>query len=287
VTVDYQSTGTAVGVSDFIEGRVDFAGSDLPLTKAQAAKVPGGIRQLPMAGGAIVAVYNLDGVPDLKLSRAALLGIFSGSIARWNDPAIAATNPDAALPDLHITVVGRSDASGTSYKFTRYLSAISGAFAEEVGTSMSPNWPKPLKQRGGLLRGRGNGGVAASVRAIPGSIGYVQYAFAALPGISIAALENRAGKIVTPDAASFGAALDAIGTDSTIESATDPAGADAYPIVGLSWLVLRNEYEDPAKLPTLKDLIGYAMGPGQDVVMQLGYIPFPEPVIAYVKARLQ
>jgi phosphate transport system substrate-binding protein len=287
IRVDYQSTGTAGGVKDLTDGRVDFAGSDLPMTDAQAAEVAGGIRQVPMAGGGIVAIYNLGSVPELKLSRDALVGIFSGSIARWNDPAIAATNPGADLPDAPITVVARADSSGTTYKFTRHLSALSETFADEVGTGMLPSWPRALKARGGLVRGRGNDGVAATVRAIPGSIGYVQYAFGFLPGITMAALENRSGKIVAPGKTGFDAAMQSIQDNQTVEAASDPPGNESYPIVGISWLILRNTYDDPAKLPVLKDVIAYAIGQGQEVTEQLGYVRFPARVIAYIEEQLK
>jgi phosphate transport system substrate-binding protein len=287
VEIDYQSTSTSGGVKDLIGGRVQFAGSDLPLTDEQAAEVPGGIRQVPMAAGGIVAIYNLPGVQGLKLSREALVGVFSGSITRWTDPAIATANPEASLPDTPIVVVTRADAGGTTYKFTRHLSALSSEFARQVGTSLSPNWPQALKERGGLVRGRGNGGVAASVRVIPGSIGYVQYAFGFLPGISMAALENRSGKIVDPGEDGFRAALRAVSENNTIENAADPAGEASYPIVGLSWLVMRREYDDPAIFAALKDLIEYAIGKGQDVTETLGYVRFPELVIAYVREQLQ
>ncbi|WP_295881089.1 phosphate ABC transporter substrate-binding protein PstS [uncultured Thiohalocapsa sp.] len=287
VRLDYQSIGSAGGVKDLIGGRVDFAGTDLQLTDDEAAQIPGGVRQLPMAAGAIVVIYNLEGVPELKLSRDALLGLFSGSIARWNDPAIAATNPDVTLPDLPVVVVARADASGTTYKFTRHLSALSPSFAEAVGASMKPEWPDAFNARSALVRSPGNGGVAATVRAVPGSIGYVQYAWGFLPGISIAALENRSGKIVAPGKVGFDAALGSIMENHSLTNATDPVGEAAYPIVGLSWLILRNEYDDPAKLPTLKAVIEYALGPGQAVTEQLGYVRFPDPAIEYVEQRLK
>ena len=288
VEVDYQTIGSAGGVKDLIAGRIDFAGTDLLMTDEEAAQIPGGVRQVPMAAGGIAIVYNVEGVSDLKLSRSALAGIFSGTVARWNDPAIIATNPGVALPDLPITVIGRSDTGGTSYKFVRYLGALDPAFAEAVGTTMSPNWPKALKERGGLVRGRGNDGVGASVRAIPGSIGYVQYAFGFLPGIHMAALENRAGRMIAPSAPAFAAALRAISEDRTLENVVDPAGDDAYPMVAITWLVFRNDYDDPAKLATLKDIIAYAMGPaGQSVTEPLGYVPFPQPIIDYVAGQLQ
>jgi phosphate transport system substrate-binding protein len=287
VRIDYQGTSSSGGVTDLTAGRTDFAGSDLPLTDAQVPDVPGGILQVPMAASGIVAVYNLAGVSQLRLSRDALVGIFSGTVTRWNDAAIAATNPTATLPDMPITVVARADSSGTSYKFTRYLSALSEGFAEAVGTTMTPSWPEALKDRAGLVRGRGNGGVAASVRAIPGSIGYVQYPFGFLPGISMAALENRSGAIVAPGDAGFEAALQSVQENHSVENGTDPLGDACYPIVGFSWLVLRKAYDEPGKLTALKDIIAYAMGPGQDVTEQLGYVRFPQSVIDYVHEELK
>jgi phosphate transport system substrate-binding protein len=215
------------------------------------------------------------------------VGIFSGNIARWNDPAIAATNPDVALPEVPIVVVARADASGTTYKFTRHLSALSPDFAAAVGASMKPEWPDALNERGGLVRSPGNGGVAATVRAVPGSIGYVQYAWGFLPGLSMAALENRDGKIVAPGKTGFDAALASIMANQGLANATDPVGEDVYPILGLSWLILRKEYDDPAKLSTLNAVIDYATGPGQEVTEQLGYVRFPEPLIEYVQEQLK
>jgi phosphate transport system substrate-binding protein len=285
--LDYQSTGTTGGLKDLREGRVDFAGSDLMLGDEELAELSGGGVQVPLAAGGIVLVYNQDVVPDLKLTRSALIGIFSGTVARWNDPAIAASNEGVDLPDMPITVVARADSSGTSYKFSRFLSEISPEFAQGVGVSMRPNWAEALLKRGGLVRGRGNDGVAASVRAIPGSIGYVQYAYGFLPGIGIAALENKSGNIVAPGKASFDASLASIIADQTLQNAIDPAGEGAYPILGLSWLVFRGEYEEPRKSEVLKAVIQYAVGPGQDVTEQLGYIPFPEQLRRYVQEALR
>ncbi len=287
VLVDYQSIGTAGGLRDFIGGRADFVGSDLPLTEQQAAQVPGGVRELPMAAGAIVVVYNVEGVPELKLSREALVGIFSGTVASWNDPSIAATNPDVALPDMSIVVVARADASGTSYKFTRHLGALSPDFAAAIGANMKPDWPDALKNRGGLVRSPGNGGVAATVRAVPGSVGYVQYAWGFLPGIEMAALQNRAGNMVAAGTAASASALSSIMAEPSLQNVADPTGEDAYPIVAVSWLMLREAYDNPAKLAVLKDVIEYAMGPGQAVTEQLGYVRFPESAIDYVRKQLE
>ena len=281
VRIDYQSIGSGGGIKDMINGRIDFAGSDLPLTIAQKARVPGGATQVPMTAGAIVLIYNLDGVDDLKLSREAVVGILTGRIERWNDPAIAATNPGAALPDSPISVVARSDVSGTTFHVTRHFSAASPDFAQTIGATMTPNWPKVLKERGALIRGRGNDGVAAFVQAIPGSIGYVQYAFGHLTGMKMAALQNRAGNIVAPSQASFHAALAGIGSDPNPNNINDPPGDGSYPIIALSWLVLRQEYDDPAKRQALIDVIRYALGPGQDMSEQLGYIRFAPTAVNY------
>ncbi len=286
VRVDYQSIGTAGGIKDLNDGRVDFAGSDLMLTEDELGKIPGGGRQVPFVAGGIAIIYNLDGVPDLKLNRAALVGIFSGEIGRWNDPAIAATNEGVELPDAPITVVTRAEASGTSYKFTRYLSSLDEGFAAEVGTTMHPNWPDLLRKRGARVGGLGNDGVAASVRAIPGSLGYVQYAFGFLPGISLASLQNKDGQIVTPGEASFDTSLVSVIGEPSLRNAVDPAGDGAYPILGLSWLVFRSEYEDPRKGEVIDQIIEFAMGPEQDVVAQLGYIPFPDALRDYVLKQI-
>ncbi|MGB5737217.1 MAG: phosphate ABC transporter substrate-binding protein PstS [Thiohalocapsa sp.] len=283
---DYQAIGSGGGVKDLIGGRVDFAGTDIQMTDEEVAQVDGGVLQLPMAIGAIVLVYNLDGVDPLKLSRDAVTGIFSGRIERWNDPIIAAANPDAALPDRPITVVTRVGASGTSYTLTEHLGITSRAFAEAVVSSLSPTWPQALQQRGGLVKAGGNDGVAATVRAIPGSIGYVQYAFAYLTSMKMAMLENQSGQMVAPNEASFTAAIAAITERPGVEALRDPPGDESYPIIGISWLVLRRHYDDPAKLPALIDLMEYALGPGQQDVAALGYMPYSAEGIAYVQDLL-
>jgi phosphate transport system substrate-binding protein len=194
VHVDYQAIGSGGGIANFIEGRLDFAGSDLPMTVAQADRVEGGGVQIPMTAGAVVMVYNLPGVDGLKLPREAVAGIFLGKVERWNDPIIRAANAGVELPDRPITVVARAGSSGTTYVTTRHLSAISEEFAKTVGVTMTPVWPKILKERGALIRGQGNGGVAAYIKAVPGSIGYVQYAYGHLTNMQMASLQNQAGR---------------------------------------------------------------------------------------------
>jgi phosphate transport system substrate-binding protein len=287
IKIDYQSTSSTGGIRDLISDRIDFAGSDLRLSEEQQAQVRGGVRQVPMTAGAIVLVYNLDGVTNLKLSRDAVVGILTGRVERWNDPLIAKDNPGAPLPDQDISVVVRGDGSGTTYHLTRHLSVASPEFAQTIGTTMRPNWPKSLQQRGMLIKGNGNDGVAAFVRAIPASIGYVQYAYGYLTGMSVAALQNRAGNVIEPNQASFEAALNAISADPDPNGIADPGGDDSYPIIALSWLLLRNEYQEPAKREALLDVIDYALGPGQAMSEKLGYIRFSDRAREYVRGILE
>ena len=286
IKIDYQSTSSSGGINDLINDRIDFAGSDLRLNDAQQGQVRGGVRQVPMTAGAIVLVYNLDGVTDLQLSRDAVVGIMTGRVGRWNDPLIVKDNPGANLPDHEISVVVRGDGSGTTYHLTRHLSAASPEFAQVIGTTMRPNWPKSLQQRGMLIKGNGNDGVAAFVRAIPASIGYVQYAYGYLSGMSMAALQNRAGNVIEPNQASFAAALDAISADPDPNAIADPGGDDSYPIIAVSWLLLRNEYQDSAKGEALLDVLDYALGPGQAMSEKLGYIRFSDRAREYVRGIL-
>lgn len=287
VRADYQGIGSAGGIRDLALGHVDFAGADLRMTDEQAAAVDGGVVQLPMTAGAIAFVYNLPGVDQLRLSREALVGILSGRIANWSDPLIAAANPDVELPDEKVTVVVRVGASGTSYNLTRHLSLASPELAESIGVSMSPVWPEALGKRGALVKGRGNDGVAALVQALPGAIGYVQYAYGRLTQMSMAALENKAGEIVAPTPESFAAAADAIRAEPSEEMLHDPEGDASYPIIAVSWLILRRQYEEPEKLPALVDVLEYALGPGQQDVEPLGYIRYSEPALESLRAELK
>ncbi len=256
VRVDYQAIGSGAGVNNFIDGRLDFAESDLPLTDEQAVKVEGGIMQLPMTAGAAVLAYHLPGIDNLRLSRAAVTGIFLGKVSRWNDPIISAANTGVKLQDLAITLVARADSSGTTYVMTRHLSAISEEFARTVGITMTPAWPERLKERGALIRGQGNGGVAAYVKAVPGAIGYVQYAYAHLTDIPVASLQNQAGEFVPPSSESFRAAVESFKAKLDNPNVADPRGPESYPILTLSWLIARKDYSDE-KAEALKDVIRY------------------------------
>jgi phosphate transport system substrate-binding protein len=171
VTVDYQAKGSGAGIQDFINETVDFAASDAAMTDEQIAKVDTGVVLLPMTAGEIVLAYNLPGSPkELKLPRDVYPEIFSGKITMWNDPKIVAANPDLKLPDMPITVVRRSDSSGTTFVFTKHLAAINPEFAKTVGTGTTVQWPSNDK----FVAAPKNDGVTATIKQTPGSIGYIQ-----------------------------------------------------------------------------------------------------------------
>ena len=171
VQIDYQSVGSGSGVKSFMDKTVDFGASDAAMTPEEMSQVAAGVQCLPMTAGSIVLAYNVEGVNGLKLSRKVYADIFLGKITKWNDPLIAKTNPGMKLPDAPINVVVRADSSGTTYVFTKHLSAISPDFAKSPGTNKMPNWPVGT-------RSKGNEGVTASIKTTPGSIGYIEYGYA-------------------------------------------------------------------------------------------------------------
>jgi phosphate transport system substrate-binding protein len=281
VQVDYQSVGSGGGKKSVIDQTVDFGASDAAMTDEEMGRVQGGVQLLPMTAGAIVIAYNVDGVSSLNLSRKAYSGIFLGKIKRWNDPAIAAANPGAKLPDLPVNVVVRADGSGTSFVFSKHLSAISEDFNKTVGTNTMPNWPVGTKSKG-------NEGVTASLKTTPGSIGYVEYGYAKSQSLTTANLENKAGKYVAASTASGQAALaSAALPDNLIVWNSDPDASDAYPIVTYTWLICYRKYPDAKKLAALQDLLKYSLTDGQKESEALGYIPLPANVSSKALAAVQ
>ena len=280
VQIDYQSVGSGSGVKAVIDKTVDFGASDAAMSAEEIARVPAGVQLLPMTAGEIVLTYNLEGVASLKLSRKAYTGIFLGQIKKWNDPAIASVNPGVKLPNTPINVVVRADSSGTTFVYTKHLSEISPEFAKSPGVNKMPNWPVGT-------RSKGNEGVTASVKTTPGSIGYIEYGYAASQKLPMATLENKSGAYVAPTSASGQAALAAATMpDDMIVWASDPEGAEAYPIVTYTWLILYKQYPDEKKLETLRDFVKFAVTEGQAVSEELGYIPLPAAVVEKVKAAV-
>lgn len=204
VTLDFQAKGSGAGIQDLINKTVDFAASDAAMTPEQIAQVPGEVVLLPMTAGEIVLAYNLPGLDKpLRLSRDVYPDIFLGKITNWSDPRIAAANPGVKLPNLPITVVRRSDASGTTFVFTKHLAAISPAFREAVGFGTTVPWPNSDK----IVAAPKNDGVTATIKQTPGAIGYIEYGYAKLTRAATALLQNKAGQFVAPGDASGAAAL--------------------------------------------------------------------------------
>jgi len=281
VEIDYQSVGSGSGVKSFVDKTVDFGASDAAMKPEDIARVDTGVQLLPMTAGSIVLVYNLNSVTDLKLSRKAYAGIFLGTVKKWNDPLIAKINPGVKLPDAAINVVVRADSSGTTFVFTKHLSAISEEFAKSPGANNMPNWPVGT-------RSKGNEGVTASLMTTPNSIGYIEYGYARSQKLAMASLENKSGSFVAPTTASGQAALaSAQLPDDMIVWASDPEGKEAYPIVTYTWLLCYKQYQDKKKLEVLKSLLEYCLTDGQKESEALGYLPVPAETLAKVKAAVQ
>jgi phosphate transport system substrate-binding protein len=281
VLVDYQSVGSGGGIKSVMDHTVDFGASDAAMKPEDMAKVPDGVQLFPMTAGSIVLAYNLQGVDGLRLSRKAYAGIFLGTVKRWNDPLVASANPGAKLPDLPINVVVRADSSGTSFVFSKHLSAVSGDFNTSVGANTMPNWPAGTKSKG-------NEGVTASIMSTPGSIGYIEYGYAKSQKMPMAVLENKTGAYVPATTAAGQAALaSAKLPDDMIVWASDPEVADAYPIVTYTWLICYKKYPDRNKLQAMQDLVKFGLTEGQKDAEALGYIPLPPEIVAKATGAIQ
>ena len=280
IRVNYQSVGSGAGVNNFLQGVVDFGASDAAMTDAEMAKSARGAVLVPATAGSVVLAYNLENVPELKLTRAALAGIFLGTITKWNDPAIVAANPDVPMPDRAINVAYRSDGSGTTFVFTQHLAAISPEFDEEVGFDKSVTFPVGVG-------GRGNEGVTALIKQTAGTIGYVEFGYAEQNKLPVASVENKSGNFVAPTPESGAVALASVELPDNLRVwPVDPAPPEAYPITTFSWLLLYRKYDDAAKLQALKDFVTYGLTEGQSFAVELGYIPLPEAVVARANAAL-
>ena len=280
VQINYQALGSGAGIKQFQQGLVDFGASDAAMTDEEIAAVKNGVVLLPMTAGSIVLSYNLPGASELKLSREAYVGIFLGKITKWNDPAIVKANPGATLPDKVITVVTRSDGSGTTFVFTSHLSAISPDWQKGPGAGKSVSFPVGVA-------GKGNPGVTALIKQTPGGIGYVEYGYAKQTGMPMASLENKSGKFIKPDLGSGQKALAGVELPANMRAwITDPTAPDAYPIVTYTWLLCYKKYPDPKTAETLKSVIRYGLSQGQSLSADLGYIPLPPDTVNQVTKAL-
>jgi phosphate transport system substrate-binding protein len=283
--VEYDSIGSGEGIARFVTGSLDFGGTDAPLTAEQIAQVEGGALQLPTAGGMIAICYNLPGFAgELRLPRDVYAGIFDGSVTSWNDERITAANPGLDLPRRTIAVVTRRDGSGTTFAFTNHLAAIDATWREaKRGVGTLVDWP------GRSMTARGNEGVAATILQAEYSIGYVEYGFAKRLGLSMASLENRDGRFVAPALASAQAALasepDGTG-EGMVRLVSDPGGADAYPLVTLTWAMVNQRYADPKKAAAVRAFLGFGLGDGQAALEPLGYVRLADDLSAASRASL-
>ena len=273
-TINYQGIGSGGGIQQFTQMTVDFGASDAPMKDEEiaAAEAAGGssVLHIPTVFGAVTLAYNLTGVSDLKLDADTTVDIFLGTISTWNDPAIVALNPGVTLPGDAIQVVHRSDSSGTTNAFTSYLAAVSPDWEAEVGAGKEVEWPVGTG-------GQGNDGVAAVIQQQPGSIGYVELAYAIESKLAVAALKNQAGSFITPSLESTTAAAAGVEfpDDLRFSVANSPA-ADAYPIVTATWILAFEKMKDANKAEALKSFLTWALSEGEDVAHELGYATLPD-----------
>ncbi len=265
--VSYQGIGSGGGIRQIQAGAVDFGGSDAAMTDAQMATGKAkerGILLIPTAGGAVVPVINVEGVGALKLSKAALAGVFSGKITKWNDPKIAADNPGVNLPDAKVKTVVRADGSGTTFIFTNHLSTIDSYFKGRVGAATAPQWTTdPLK-------GRGNAGVASTVSKTKNSIGYVEWEFAKQnPKLTIVSVQDKSNNFVQPTQEGINTAVASIKFPDNFRAFDgNPSG---YPITGITWMIAYKQYPDAAKAASVKNWLKWVLTDGQGLNNGKGY----------------
>ena len=278
--VNYQSIGSGGGIAQIKAGTVDFGSSDKPLSSEELAQA--GLGQFPSAIGGVVPVVNLDGIEPgkLRLTPALLADMFLGKVKTWNDPAIAAANLGVTLPSTKVSIVHRSDGSGTTFNFTIYLSKVSPAFKSAVGEGTSVQWPDGVG-------GKGNEGVASYVQQIKGSIGYVELAYALQNGMTHASLQNAAGNWVQPSLESFSAAAASADWKATQDFnlvITNAPGADAWPITATNFILMHKQARDPARAQAARDFFKWAYTNGQAQAKSLDYVPLPPELVQQVEA---
>ena len=283
VKIDYQSVGSGAGIKQIKERTVDFGASDSPMKDEDLKAAPGEILHIPTVLGAVVITYNLSGVTQpLRFTPDVIADIFLGKIKKWSDPRIKTDNAAASLPDADITVVHRSDGSGTSAVFTDYLSKVSPEWKEKVGTGTSPNWPAGIG-------GKGNEGVTGQVKQTPNTIGYVELAYAAQNKLPVALIKNKAGNFVDPsiDAVTAAAAGSLASTPEDLRvSITDAAGATAYPISSYTYILAYKAQPDQAKGKVLVDFLWWGIHDGEKFAKELQYAPLPEEIVKRAEAKI-
>jgi len=280
IKINYQSIGSGGGIKQIISKTVDFGASDAPLEPAQLEKE--GLFQFPMIIGGVVPVYNLPGFAagSIRLSGTILADIYLGKITKWNDPSIIALNKDLKLPNQDITVVSRSDGSGTTFIFTHYLSKVSADWKTKAGNSTSVSWPVGVA-------GKGNEGVAAYVQRLPGSIGYVEYAYALQSKMPYVLLQNKDGVFVGPDDKTFKAAAANAQWDNApgyYLLLTDQSGKESWPITGATFILMHKKQDKPDSGKMVTAFFDWAYQNGDKLALDLDYVPMPDKVKNQIRA---
>ena len=288
VTVNYNPVGSGTGVTQFQSQLVDFGATDVPMNASDVGKAQGGaVVQVPVTIGGVAIAYNLPGVTGLKLSSDVLVKIFMGQITAWNDSAITALNPGVSLPDpgtTPLTTVHRQDSSGTTYIFTDYLSAVSPAWASGPGKGKKVTWPGT-----NFLEGMQNGGVAGKIQGLPGTIGYVELAYALQNNFPVAQLQNKDGQYVSPTVDSVKAdASQKPNVSASDFSIVNQPGAASYPIAGYSWVVLYEKQTNADKGTAMVKLLDWLThSAGQAEAAALQYVPLPSGIQELARTGLK
>ena len=286
VKINYQPIGSGGGIKQLQEQTVDFGASDAPMTDAEMAGAKGGpVLHVPTVVGVVVVAYNLPGLAQpIKLTGSLVAGIFQGQITKWNDTRLAAVNPGVTLPNADILVVHRSEASGTTYVFSDYLSSVSAAWKASPGKGKELQWPVGLGAKG-------NDGVSAQIKQTTGAVGYVELAYVTQNHLTAALLQNAAGSFVAPAASAATAAAEAaasklpVASDYRVSIVNSP-GAQTYPIASFTWLLLYKNQTDATKAKKLADFVHWALTDGQHDAPALDYAPLPATLAARLTARV-
>lgn len=276
--MNYQSIGSGGGIKQIVAKTVDFGASDAPLTPADLAEK--GLIQFPTVIGGVVPVVNLAGVApgQMKLTGEVLANIYLGKITKWNDKALVALNPGVNLPDSDIGVIRRADGSGTTFIFTNYLSKVSADWKGTVGEGTAVKWPVGLG-------GKGNEGVSAFVQRLPGSIGYVEYAYAKQNKLTHTQMQNKDGTFVQPDDETFkSAAAGADWSKEFYEILTDQAGKNAWPISGATFILMHKQQADGAKASDVLNFFNWAYSKGDKLASDLDYVPLPDATVKLIQS---
>ncbi len=278
-SINYQSIGSGAGIKQIQNKTVDFGASDMPLKSEELAK--GNLVQFPLVNGAVVPVIHVSGIEGgkLKLDGSTLANIFMGRIKKWNDPALMALNPGMKIPDQEISVVHRSDGSGTSFIWSNYLSKVSPDWKSQIGEGTAVKWPTGVG-------GKGNEGVASFVNQIDGSIGYVEYAYAQQNKMIVVQMKNKSGEFVQPNSESFIQAANA-GDWATAKDyyliLTDAGGKKSWPIAGSTFVILHKTQENPEQAKQVLGFFHWAYNSGQKLASELSYVPMPAKVTAMIE----